>query len=69
MGKKKKLVVLCILALVIFYTCIQGASENLQDEKLSIHPPEGISVFSEPEFDYGPCGGGGGDDVGGGGPL
>jgi len=66
---EKKLVIVCILALVIIYTCMQGAPGDLQDENLLTSPPEGISTFSEPEFDSEPCGGGGGDDVGGGGPL
>lgn len=69
MGKRKKLVIVCILALIITFACIQGAPENLQGRDFSITPLENVSTYAELDYDIEPCGGGAGDDVGGGGPL
>lgn len=66
--RDKKLVAVCVMALVIISAFMQVFPEAPQLEDLSIHPSESISVFSEPDFGDNPCGGGGGDDGGGGNP-
>ena len=66
--RDKKLVAVCILALVLVSAFVQVLPEAPQHEDLSIHPLENISTFSGPGLDDNPCGGGGGDDGGGGAP-
>ena len=67
--RDKKLVAVCIIALVIAVAFVQVLPEAPQHEGLSIHPSESISTFSDPGFDDNPCGGGGGDDLGPGHPT
>ena len=62
--RDKKLVAVCILALVMF-AFVQGLPEAPQHESMSIHPSENIYVFSGQNPDVNPCGGGGGDEGGG----
>ena len=67
--RDKKLVAVCILALVIFSAFMQVLPEASQHEDTSAYPSERIFAFSEQDLGDSPCGGGGGDDAGGGNPL
>jgi len=66
--RDRKLVAVCMLALVIVAAFVQVLPEAPQHEDVSIHPSEIIPAFSGPDFDNNPCGGGGGDDGGGSAP-
>ncbi len=67
--RDKKLVAVCVIALVIISAFAQVLPEAPQHEGFSIHPSESISIFSGPDLDdSNPCGGGGGDEGGGGNP-
>lgn len=67
--RDKKLVAVCILALVVFSTFVQVLPEASQHGDIFIRPSESIYAFSEPDLGDSPCGGGGGDDIPGGNPY
>lgn len=63
--REKELALVCIVALVIVFACVQPLPETTQQEVASFSSWSSIHVSSGPWPADDPCGGGGGDEGGG----